>query len=41
VDLALTDLGHVVRLDNFDTSNGADLRVRMTDTLVKEGSEGW
>ncbi|QOV36914.1 DM13 domain-containing protein [Streptomyces ferrugineus] len=37
----LPDGGHVVRLENLDTSNGPDLRVWLTDAPVKEGRAGW
>ncbi|UIX35622.1 DM13 domain-containing protein [Streptomyces sp. GQFP] len=37
----LVDGSHVVRLENFDTSNGPDLRVWLTDAPVKEGMAGW
>jgi hypothetical protein len=37
----LADGSHIVRLENFDTSNGPDLRVWLTDAPVKEGTAGW
>ncbi|WNZ10041.1 DM13 domain-containing protein [Streptomyces sp. 11x1] len=39
--LRLADGAYVVRLEDFDTSNGPDLRVWLSDAPVKEGEGGW
>ncbi|MBD9701765.1 DM13 domain-containing protein [Streptomyces caniscabiei] len=39
--LRLADGSYVVRLEDFDTSNGPDLRVWLSDAPVKEGKDGW
>jgi hypothetical protein len=37
----LPDGSRVLRLENFDTSNGPDLKVWITDATVKPGKDGW
>ncbi|MFH9742638.1 DM13 domain-containing protein [Streptomyces roseolus] len=37
----LADGTHTLRLEGLDTSNGPDLRVRLSDAPVKEGKAGW
>ena len=39
--LRLADGSYVVRLEDFETSNGPDLRVWLSDAPVKEGEDGW
>nr|WP_234315138.1 DM13 domain-containing protein [Streptomyces globisporus] len=39
--LRLADGTHTLRLEGLDTSNGPDLRVRLSDAPVKEGRAGW
>lgn len=37
----LPDGSRVLRLENLDTSNGPDLKVWITDAVVKPGKDGW
>ena len=37
----LADGSRVLRLENFDTSNGPDLEVWLSDAAVIEGQAGW
>lgn len=39
--LELADGSRVLRLENFDTSNGPDLEVWLSDAAVIEGQAGW
>lgn len=39
--LALPDGSRVLRLEDFETSNGPALRVWITDAPVLEGTDGW
>lgn len=39
--LELADGSRVLRLENFDTSNGPDLEVWLSDAAVIEGPAGW
>ncbi|GAB2681867.1 DM13 domain-containing protein [Nocardia goodfellowii] len=41
VVLKLPDGGHVLRLDDLDTSDGPDLHVWLTDAPVIDGRDGW
>ncbi|KND44000.1 MULTISPECIES: DM13 domain-containing protein [Streptomyces] len=35
------DGSYVLRLEDFDTSNGPDLRVWLSDAPVRDGKDGW
>ncbi|MFF2302837.1 DM13 domain-containing protein [Streptomyces sp. NPDC058128] len=37
----LADGSHTLRFEGLETSNGPDLRVRLSDAPVKEGRAGW
>ncbi|MGW8601368.1 DM13 domain-containing protein [Streptomyces sp. NPDC055893] len=37
----LADGSHALRFEGLETSNGPDLRVRLSDAPVKEGRAGW
>lgn len=39
--LALPDGQRVLRLEDFDTSNGPDLKVWLSEAPVLEGTDGW
>ncbi len=39
--LELADGQRILRLEDFDTSNGPDLKVWLTDSRVLPGTEGW